>query len=46
MISALNQRQDYERGFWSGADAYFTKPLDLDVLLERVQELIADRPAS
>lgn len=39
MISAKSQRPDIERGFWSGADEYFTKPLDLEVLLEKVGEL-------
>lgn len=45
MISGRSQRADVERGFWSGADEYFTKPLDLDVLLEKVQELTANTPA-
>lgn len=45
MISAHNQRADIERGLWSGADEYFTKPLDLDVLLEKVQELTTNTAA-
>jgi two-component system response regulator MprA len=44
MISALSQRQDIERGMWSGADEYLTKPLDLDFLFERIRDLTA-RPA-
>ena len=39
MISARSQRPDIERGFWSGADDYFTKPLELDALLTRIAEL-------
>ena len=39
MISARSQRVDIERGFWSGADDYFTKPLDLNVLLAKIEAL-------
>ncbi|MFQ5771614.1 MAG: response regulator transcription factor [bacterium] len=46
MISALGQRADIERGFWCGADEYFTKPLDLDVLLEKISELTAESSAA
>lgn len=42
MISALSQRPDIERGIWCGADEYFTKPLDLEVLLRKIGELTAD----
>lgn len=45
MISARSQRADIERGFWSVADEYFTKPLELDVLLDKVKELTAESPA-
>jgi len=41
MISARSQRTDIERGMWSGADEYLTKPLDLEFLLERISELTA-----
>lgn len=43
MISALDERQDIERGFWSGADDYFTKPFDMDELCARMDELINAR---
>jgi len=46
MISALGQRTDIERGFLSGADEYFTKPLDLDVLLAKIHELTAESSAA
>ncbi len=39
MISVRSQRSDIERGFWCGADDYFTKPLEMDVLLEKIDEL-------
>lgn len=46
MISARSQRPDIERGFWSGADEYLTKPLELDLLLEKVGELTTKSPAT
>ncbi len=42
-ISAKAAPGDIERGYACGADAYFTKPLDLSVLAEKIDELIAAR---
>ena len=40
MISGLWQKQDIERGYWFGADAYLTKPLDFDALFESIARLL------
>lgn len=43
-VSARNAQADVEAGLASGADGYFTKPVDLDALLGRMRELV-ERPA-
>jgi DNA-binding response OmpR family regulator len=43
-VSARKARSDVEAGLASGADGYFTKPVDFDALLGRMRELV-DRPA-
>jgi DNA-binding response OmpR family regulator len=40
-ISARAGTSDIERGIEAGASAYFTKPVELPVLVGRVRELIA-----
>lgn len=40
MISALVEPQDIERGLAAGALDYLTKPLDLDLLLSRLEDVI------
>ncbi|HET9156622.1 MAG TPA: response regulator [Myxococcaceae bacterium] len=42
-ISARNARADVEAGLASGADGYFTKPIDFDALLGRMRELVEQR---
>ncbi|MHB8420514.1 MAG: response regulator [Myxococcales bacterium] len=39
-LSARKGADDQRRGFDSGASDYFTKPVQMDALLKRVQELI------
>ncbi|HEY1333431.1 MAG TPA: response regulator [Myxococcaceae bacterium] len=43
-VSARKARADVEAGLASGADGYFTKPVDFDALLGRMRELVG-RPA-
>ena len=42
-VSARKARADVEAGLASGADGYFTKPIDLDALLGRMRELVEER---
>ena len=42
-VSARKARADVEAGMASGADGYFTKPIDFDALLERMRELVEGR---
>jgi len=42
-VSARTTRADVEAGLASGADGYFTKPIDLDALLGRMRELVDRR---
>jgi len=42
-VSARKERADVEAGLASGADGYFTKPIDLDALLGRMRELVDQR---
>ena len=42
-ISARKSRADVETGLASGADGYFTKPIDFDALLGRMRELVDRR---
>ena len=43
-VSARKARSDVEAGLASGADGYFTKPVDFDALLVRMRELVARSP--
>jgi DNA-binding response OmpR family regulator len=42
-VSARKARADVEAGLASGADGYFTKPIDLDALVGRMRELVDRR---
>jgi len=44
-VSARKGRADVEAGLASGADGYFTKPVDLEALLGRMRELVVQRTA-
>lgn len=44
-VSARKTPQDVAKGIEAGAADYFTKPLDVDRLVHRLNELIAQRPA-
>jgi DNA-binding response OmpR family regulator len=39
VLSALEQQKDREKAFETGADAYFIKPFDLGLLINKIQEL-------
>jgi DNA-binding response OmpR family regulator len=41
ILTARAQKEDIERGFKSGADAYIVKPFDPEYLLARIGELIS-----
>jgi two-component system cell cycle response regulator len=43
MLTALDTERDRSEGFAAGADDYFLKPVEDDVLFGRIQTLIADR---
>lgn len=45
MLTACGSERDHERGFRAGADAYLTKPFDVDVLEERLAHVVAASPA-
>jgi DNA-binding response OmpR family regulator len=40
VLSALDQQADREQAIENGADAYFIKPFDLDLLLNKIQSLL------
>lgn len=40
VLSALDQQSDREKAISAGADAYFIKPFDLDLLLAKIGSLI------
>jgi DNA-binding response OmpR family regulator len=40
ILSALDQQEDREKATRSGADAYFIKPFDLELLLTKIEKLI------
>jgi DNA-binding response OmpR family regulator len=44
MLSALTDAADILSGYAAGADEYVTKPVDLAVLLAKVEALLARRP--
>ena len=39
ILSALDQQDDREKAVQSGADAYFIKPFDLELLLSKIKSL-------
>jgi DNA-binding response OmpR family regulator len=41
VLSALNEESERKKAFEAGADAYFIKPFDLDLLLNKIKDLIA-----
>lgn len=41
ILSALDQQQDREKAVKNGADAYFIKPFDLELLLGKIKSLIS-----
>ncbi len=43
MLSALAADESRQRGFASGADAYFAKPFDPDEVIGAIRKLINDR---
>ncbi len=43
LLTARKQNEDQIKGFKAGADAYITKPFDLDLLLIRIQNLLSSR---
>jgi DNA-binding response OmpR family regulator len=43
-VSARKTPQDVAKGIEAGAADYFTKPLDVDHLVHRLNELISQRP--
>jgi DNA-binding response OmpR family regulator len=40
ILSALDQQADREKAIEGGADAYFIKPFDLELLLNKIKSLI------
>jgi len=42
VLSALDQQHDREQAIQNGADAYFIKPFDLELLLYKIKGLIGD----
>jgi DNA-binding response OmpR family regulator len=45
-ISGRKSREDQEKGMDAGAVDYFTKPLDMDRLIARIREILAQRVAA
>ena len=45
LLTARGSERDHETAFRSGADAYLTKPFDLDVVEERLVSVVATSPA-
>lgn len=41
VLSALDQQGDREKAIENGADAYFIKPFDLELLLNKIKSLIS-----
>ena len=41
VLSALDQQSDRERAIENGADAYFIKPFDLELLLNKIESLVS-----
>ena len=40
ILSALDQQQDREKAIENGADAYFIKPFDLELLVDKIKSFI------
>jgi pilus assembly protein CpaE len=45
MLSALGQPREVLAGYSAGADEYVTKPVELEVLLAKIESLLTRRPA-
>jgi pilus assembly protein CpaE len=45
MLSALGQPREVLSGYSAGADEYVTKPVELEVLLAKIESLLTRRPA-
>jgi pilus assembly protein CpaE len=45
MLSALGQPREVLSGYSAGADEYVTKPVELEVLLAKIDSLLSRRPA-
>ena len=43
VVSALGQEAQVQEGFKAGANAYFVKPADHDMLLARMEFLLGDK---
>lgn len=41
VLSSLDQQQDREKAIEDGADAYFIKPFDLELLLTKIKSLVS-----
>jgi len=44
-VSARKSAEDEKTGLAAGAVAYFSKPIDMDLLVGRIREILASRPA-
>ena len=42
VLSALDQQADREKAIEAGADAYFIKPFDLELLLNKIKLLVSE----
>lgn len=42
VLSALDQQADREKAIEAGADAYFIKPFDLELLLNKIKSLVSE----
>ncbi|MDD3988292.1 MAG: response regulator, partial [Candidatus Omnitrophica bacterium] len=43
ILSALDKEDDRKKAMEGGADAYFLKPFDLEVLLEKINSLLTGK---
>lgn len=42
VLSALDRQREREKAIEAGADSYFIKPFDLDLLVKKIRDLIAE----
>ena len=42
ILSALDQQQDREKAIEHGADAYFIKPFDLELLVNKIKSIVGE----